>query len=131
MKSSSTQYRKDFIMTASIRSQVARRLLGVSAIFFLGAATAQAETYEGVHPATGALSRAEVRAQGVAAARDPMWNVPSGSRVAPALSNPTSRALVQAEAVAATAEFRSGEVDPAATGMPTTYSSRSARANQL
>ncbi len=119
-------------MTASIRSNAARRILGVSALFLLGAAAAQAETYEGVHPASGALSRADVHATAVAAAHDPMSNVPSGSRVAPALKNPTTRAQVQAEAVRATAEFRSGDIDPASVGgVPSAYSGRSESRNQL
>lgn len=117
-------------MTAFTRSNTAHRVLGVSALFLLGAAAAQAETYEGVHPATGAVSRADVQAQAVAAAHDPMSNVPSGSRVAPPLQNSTSRTQVRAEAVRATAEFRSGEIDPAG-GMPSTYTSRSASSNQF
>ncbi|MDM0046883.1 helicase SNF2 [Variovorax dokdonensis] len=118
-------------MTGSIRSNSVRRMLGVSALFLLGAAAAQAETYEGVHSISGAVSRADVQAQAVAAAHDPMWNVPSASRVAPAMPNPTSRSIVQAEAVRAAAEFRSGEVDPSAGGTPAAYSNRSASSNQL
>jgi len=100
-------------MTASQRSILVRRLLGASAVFLLGAtAAAQAETYEGVHPAAGALSRAEVQKEGYAAARDPMWNVSSSSRVAPSLPRPADRAQVQAEAVRAAATARNGEAYP-------------------
>ncbi|HYP82656.1 hypothetical protein [Variovorax sp.] len=118
-------------MTATFRTTAARRLLGMSALFLLGAAAAQAETYEGVHAPVGALSRAEVQKQGYAAARDPMWNVSSSSVVAQPLPNPTDRALVRAEAERAAANTRSGELYPFDDAGAPARSARADRTNAL
>jgi uncharacterized lipoprotein YajG len=67
---------------------------------FAAAGAAQAETYEGVHPATAALSRADVQATGVAAASAKDQNVPRGSRGAETVAVSRDRAEVQAEAIA-------------------------------
>ncbi|MDM0046849.1 DUF4148 domain-containing protein [Variovorax dokdonensis] len=68
---------------------------------FAAAGAAQAETYEGVHSATSALSRADVQATGVAAASAKDQNVPRGSRGAETVAVSRDRAEVRAEAVSA------------------------------
>lgn len=70
--------------------------------FFLHAAGARAETYEGVHPLTTASSRADVQAEAVAAAHSPNPYAEGASAVEPSVvTASTDRAKVQAEAVAA------------------------------
>lgn len=82
-----------------------QRIAALSAIAFamLGAAGAvHAETYEGVHPITSSISRADVRAEAVAAARtDNPYADGASAGPAPVIASSTSRAAVRAEAVAA------------------------------
>lgn len=82
-----------------------KQRIALSAIAFamLGAAgAAQAETYDGVHPITSAASRADVRAEAVAAARsDNPYADGAAAGPASVVASSTSRAAVRAEAVAA------------------------------
>jgi hypothetical protein len=82
-----------------------KQRIALSAIAFamLGAAGAvHAETYEGVHPVTASASRADVRAEAVAAAHaDNPYADGANAGPASVVASSTSRAAVRAEAVAA------------------------------
>jgi len=81
------------------------KLFAVAAVALLTAAgAAQAETYEGVHPQTSALNRADVQAQAVAAAHAKDQNVVRGSRGAETVAVSRDRAEVREEAIAAAAQ---------------------------
>ncbi|RSZ41047.1 MULTISPECIES: helicase SNF2 [unclassified Variovorax] len=82
-----------------------KQRIALSAIAFamLGAAGAvHAETYEGVHSITSSASRADVRAEAVAAARnDNPYAEGANAGPAAVIASSTTRAAVRAEAVAA------------------------------
>ena len=81
-----------------------KQLLSMSAVALamLGAAGAHAETYEGVHSIASQASRADVRAEAVAAARsDNPYADGAASGPAQVIASSTSRAAVRAEAIAA------------------------------
>ena len=79
----------------------ASKILAVTALSFLGVAGAQAETYDGVHSlASSTISRAEVTAQAVAAARAGNAYGDSANAGVVAISSTVDRASVRAEAVA-------------------------------
>lgn len=72
----------------------------IAALSLVVAGSAAAETYEGVHPLTTERARADVVAEAVVAAHSPdPYAEGASSGVAPMLQFPTSRRLVQAEAV--------------------------------
>ncbi|MDP9899405.1 alpha/beta hydrolase [Variovorax ginsengisoli] len=76
-------------------------ILAAAALTILAATGAQAETYDGVLTTQGALSRAEVSTQAVAAARaGDQYAEAANAGVQPVLAASTDRARVQAEAVA-------------------------------
>jgi hypothetical protein len=77
-------------------------LFAAAVVAALAAASAQAETYEGVQAPVSAMSRADVEAQAVSAANAKDQNVPRGSRVADTVAV-RDRAGVEAEAVEAAA----------------------------
>lgn len=77
------------------------KFIAAAALSILAAAGAHAETYEGVQAPVSANSRAEVQAQGVAAARsDNLYGDAASSRVAPALTASADRSAVRSAAVA-------------------------------
>ncbi|MGJ7608953.1 helicase SNF2 [Variovorax sp. LT1R20] len=81
-----------------------KQLLSMSAVALamLGAAGAHAETYEGVQSIASQASRADVRAEAVAAARsDNPYAEGASAGPASTIVSATSRAAVRAEAVAA------------------------------
>ena len=81
-----------------------KQLISISAVALamLSAAGAHAETYEGVHPLTTSASRADVRAEAVAAAHSTNpYADGANSGPAQVIASSTSRAAVRAEAVAA------------------------------
>lgn len=67
----------------------------------MGAAAAQAETYEGVHPLTASANRAEVQAEAVAAARSGNAYSDAAGAGSIAIASTVNRAAVRAQAVAA------------------------------
>lgn len=75
------------------------KILAVAALSLAAAAGVHAEQYQGVQDHVSVLSRAEVHAQGVAAANAPDQNVVRGSRGAETVAVSTDRTLVRAEAV--------------------------------
>ncbi|MBT2322361.1 helicase SNF2 [Variovorax paradoxus] len=78
------------------------KIIAAAALSLLAAAGAQAETYEGVHPLVSSASRADVKAEAVAAARsDNPYAEAVSSRVAPVQTASTDRAGVRVDAVAA------------------------------
>jgi len=80
-----------------------QRLIAAAALSLLAAASAHAESYDGVHTAASALSRDAVNAEAVKAASAPNQNVTRGSRGPETVAVSKDRALVQAEAVRAAA----------------------------
>lgn len=78
-----------------------QRLALVAIAALMGAAAAQAETYEGVHPLTSAASRAEVQAEAVAAARNGNAYSDAAGAGSLAVASTADRAAVRAQAVAA------------------------------
>lgn len=76
-------------------------ILAAAALTILAATGVQAETYDGVLTTQGALNRADVSTQAVAAARaGDLYAESAHAGVQPVLSASTDRARVQAEAVA-------------------------------
>jgi len=77
-------------------------ILAAAALSLLAVAGAHAETYEGVLTQTGTLSRADVNAQAIVAARsaNPYATGATSARVAPALTASVDRSTVRAEAYA-------------------------------
>ncbi|RZL87084.1 MAG: alpha/beta hydrolase [Variovorax sp.] len=78
----------------------ASKILAVTALSFLAAAGAQAETYEGVHALTSSANRSEVAAEAVAAARAGNAYSDSANSGVVAINSTADRAEVRAEAVA-------------------------------
>ncbi|MBT2323474.1 alpha/beta hydrolase [Variovorax paradoxus] len=78
----------------------ASKIIATTALSFLAAAGAQAETYDGVHSLTSAASRDEVAAQAVATARAGNPYADGTSAGAQTFSSTADRAAVRAEAVA-------------------------------
>jgi hypothetical protein len=80
----------------------APKILTVAALCLLGAAGAQAETYQGVHPLSTLNSRAAVNAQAVVAAHSPdPYAEGYGADVPAAIVSSIDPATVHAAAVAA------------------------------
>ena len=78
------------------------RLVAATALSFIAAIGAHAETYDGVHPLTTENNSADVNAQAVVAAHSPdPYAEGYSAGVEPALSASADRAKVRAEAVAA------------------------------
>ena len=78
------------------------KILAVAALCLLGAAGAQAETYQGVHPLTSVNSPAAVRAEAVQAAHSPdPYAEGYGADVPATIVSSADTAAVHAEAVAA------------------------------
>ena len=76
-------------------------ILAAAALTILAATGVQAETYDGVLTTQGALNRADVSTQAVAAARaGDLYAESANAGAQPVLSASTDRARVQAEAVA-------------------------------
>lgn len=87
-----------------------KQLLAISAAAFalLGSAgAAHAETYEGVHAITSAASRADVRTEAVAAARNGNVYSDAAAEGTVAVTSTVDRQAVRAEAVATA---RSGNI---------------------
>ena len=78
-------------------------LFAAVALALLASTGAQAETYEGVHPVTSGLNRADVEAQAVSTAHAKDQNVTRGSRGPETVAVSRDRAGVEAEAVRAAA----------------------------
>ncbi|KQW55837.1 hypothetical protein [Variovorax sp. Root411] len=80
-----------------------KQLIAVSAaaLAMLGAAGAHAETYEGVHAATSVASRADVKAEAAAAARDGNAYSDSAAEGTVAVNSTLDRSAVRDQAVAA------------------------------
>ena len=78
------------------------KIIVAAALSMLAAAGVQAETYQGVHSISSAISRAEVKAQAVVAAHseDP-YAEGASSRIATVPSGAVARAAVRSEAVVA------------------------------
>jgi hypothetical protein len=80
------------------------QLVAVASFAMLAAAGAKAETYEGVHPAVSAMSRADVAAEAVRTASAPNQNVVRGSRGPETVAVSKDRASVVAEAMRTAAQ---------------------------
>ena len=80
------------------------QLVAVASFAMLAAAGAKAETYEGVHPAVSAMSRADVNAETVRTAAAPDQNVVRGSRGPETVAVSKDRASVVAEAMRTAAQ---------------------------
>ena len=79
-----------------------RTIFGVAALCLLGAAGAQAETYQGVHPLTNLNSRGAVQAEAVTAAHGPNpYATGYGADIPAAIVSSADPAAVHTEAVAA------------------------------
>jgi uncharacterized Zn-binding protein involved in type VI secretion len=78
----------------------ASKIIAAAALSLVAAAGAQAETYDGVHSVTSAVSRSEVAAQGVAAARAGNLYAEGASAGAQTFTSTADRAAIRAEAVA-------------------------------
>ncbi|MDA7418199.1 DUF4148 domain-containing protein [Xenophilus arseniciresistens] len=77
------------------------KIIAVAALSLMAAVGAQAEEYQGVLDFQGQLSRAEVRAQAVQAARvGDVYGETLSMGVQPVQTGAVSRAVVQAEAIA-------------------------------
>lgn len=77
-------------------------ILAIAALLLVGAAGAQAETYDGVHPLTHSASRAQVRAEAVVAAHSPDPYAEGFDAGVPESVNSTiARATVRQQAVVA------------------------------
>ena len=78
------------------------KLIAAAALSMLAAVGAQAETYQGVHSISSAISRAEVKAQAVVAAHsaDP-YAEGASARIATVSSGAVARATVRSDAVVA------------------------------
>ncbi|WP_398499992.1 DUF4148 domain-containing protein [Variovorax sp.] len=73
--------------------------VAVASFAMLAAAGAKAESYDGVHQAVSAKTRAEINEEAVRAAAAPNQNVTRGSRGPETVARSTDRASVAAEAV--------------------------------
>lgn len=90
------------------------KIIAVAALSLMAAVGAQAEEYQGVLDFQGQLSRAEVQAQAVQAARaGDLYGDTVGMGVQPVQTGAVSRAAVQAEAIA-TAHAPSQNLHPEA-----------------
>ena len=78
----------------------ASKILAAAALSLLAAAGAHAETYDGVHPVTSSVSRAEVASKAVAAARAGNVYSDVAGAGAQAFTSTADRAAIRAEAVA-------------------------------
>jgi hypothetical protein len=76
------------------------KLIAAAALSVLAAASAQAETYEGVHPLAAANNRADVQAQAVVAARSGNPYGEGSSAGAQAFVSTADRSAVRAQAMA-------------------------------
>jgi hypothetical protein len=72
-----------------------------TAFALLGAASAHAESYDGVHAITSSASRADVKTEAVAAAREGNVYSDSAAEGTVAVNSTLDRATVRAQAVAA------------------------------
>jgi hypothetical protein len=73
--------------------------VAVASFAMLAAAGAKAESYDGVHHAVSAKTRAEINEEAVRTAAAPNQNVTRGSRGPETVARSTDRASVAAEAV--------------------------------
>lgn len=76
------------------------QIVAATALSFLAAISAQAESYDGVQQPVSSVSRATVEAEAVRAASAPNQNVTRGSRGADPFNSMADPAAVQAQAVA-------------------------------
>ncbi|MDN8618113.1 DUF4148 domain-containing protein [Variovorax ginsengisoli] len=74
-------------------------ILSYAALTLLVATGAQAEPYDGVHPAVSSKSRQDVNAEAVRTASAPNQNVARGSRGPETVAASKDRAIVEAEAI--------------------------------
>jgi hypothetical protein len=106
----------------------APKILAVAALCLLGAAGAQAETYQGVHPLTTQNSRAAVHAEAVVAAHSPdPYAEGYGADVPAAIVSTADPAAVHSEAVVA-AHSPDPYADGAEAGVPAVITSSTDRA---
>ena len=104
------------------------KILTVAALCLLGAAGAQAETYQGVHPLTSQNSRAAVHAEAVAAAHSPdPYAEGYGADVPATIVSTADPAAVHSEAVVA-AHSPDPYADGAESGIPAVIASTTDRA---
>lgn len=104
------------------------KILTVAALCLLGAAGAQAETYQGVHPLTHMRSRAEVHAEAVVAAHSPdPYAEGYGAEVPATIVSTADPAAVHAEAVVA-AHSSDPYAEGADAGVPAVFASSTDRA---
>jgi len=79
-----------------------KSILAITAVLLMGAAAAQAETYQGVHPLTHDATRAAEHVQAVAAAHSPdPFAEGSAAGIPSRISTDTTRSAVRQQAVLA------------------------------